>query len=232
MRRLSASPSAEPSSRQTAEANDKTILIADSQYLTTAALTTLLLENGYTVQTAGSRHELIGKLKSGDVSLIVTDYILFDYRSINDLKEIIAGQPEIPMLVMSNSMSQMQIRELNQAGIRNIALKTDDRSELLQAVSSALKKKKAYTSSVLDLLLHDETPAQDACQLTTSEIEIVRLISSGLSTKEIAAKKHLSFHTVTTHRKNIFRKLGVSSSQEMMLLAIKAGLIDNIEYHI
>ncbi|UWX56976.1 response regulator transcription factor [Chlorobaculum sp. MV4-Y] len=228
MPRPSAVQSAEPSSNR----DHGTILIADSQYLTTAALTALLLEKGYTVEMAESRHELIGKLKSCEVSLIITDYILFDYRSINDLKEIIAGKPEIPVLVLSNSMNQMQIRELNQAGIKNIALKTDDRSELLQGVSSALKKKKAYTSSVLDILLHQDRPAQDACLLTTSEIDIVRLISSGLSTKEIAAKKHVSFHTVMTHRKNIFRKLGVSSSQEMMLLAIKAGLIDNIEYHI
>jgi DNA-binding NarL/FixJ family response regulator len=226
-RPVSAQPAEQSSNR-----NNGAILIADNQYLTTAALAVLLLENGYSVQTAGSRHELIGKLKSCDLSLIITDYILFDYRSINDLKEIIAGKPELPVLVLSNSISQMQIRELNQAGIRNIALKTDDRAELLHAVASALNKKKAYTSSVLDLLLHEDTPQLDTSQLTASEIEIVRLISSGLSTKEIAAKKHLSFHTVTTHRKNIFRKLGVSSSQEMMLLAIKAGLIDNIEYHI
>ncbi len=232
MHRPSASPSAEPSSRQTSEANDKTILIADSQYLTTTALSSLLVEKGYTVQTAASRHELIGELKSGDVSLLVTDYILFDYRSINDLREIAASQPEIPVLVLCNSINPMQIRELNLAGIRNIALKTDERTELLHAVATALKKKKAYTGSVLDILLHQDGPAQEANLLTSSEIEIVRLISSGLSTKEIAAKKHISFHTVMTHRKNIFRKLGVSSSQEMMLLAIKAGLIDNIEYHI
>jgi DNA-binding NarL/FixJ family response regulator len=224
--------SAEPSPRQTSEANDKTILIADSQYLTTTALNSLLLEKGYTVQTAASRHELIGKLKSGDVSLLVTDYILFDYRSINDLREIAASQPEVPVLVLCNSINPMQIRELNLAGIRNIALKTDERTELLHAITTALKKKKAYTGSVLDILLHQDGPAQEANLLTSSEIEIVRLISSGLSTKEIAAKKHISFHTVMTHRKNIFRKLGVSSSQEMMLLAIKAGLIDNIEYHI
>jgi DNA-binding NarL/FixJ family response regulator len=226
-RPVSAQPAEQSSNR-----NNGAILIADNQYLTTAALAALLLENGYTVQTAESRHELIGKLKSCDVSLIVTDHLLFDYRSIDDLKEIIAGKPELPVLVLSNSISQMQIRELNQAGIRNIALKTDDREELLHAVTSALNKKKACTSSVLDLLLHEDRPQLDTSQLTASEIEIVRLISSGLSTKEIAAKKHLSFHTVTTHRKNIFRKLGVSSSQEMMLLAIKAGLIDNIEYHI
>ncbi|NTU52409.1 MAG: response regulator transcription factor [Chlorobiaceae bacterium] len=214
------------------DSESKTILIADTQYLTTVALTSLLRERGYSVLSALCRQELIGKLKSHAISLIITDYILFDYRSINDFREIIAGNPEIPTMVLSNSINTMQIRELNLAGIKNIALKTDDQAELLQAVASALKKKKAYSGSVLDILLRQDGPAQDACLLTSSEIEIVRLISSGLSTKEIASKKHISFHTVMTHRKNIFRKLGVSSSPELMMFAIKAGLIDNIEYHI
>jgi len=232
MHRPSASPSAEPSSNRNPETSGNTILIADTQYLTTAALTSLLQEKGYEVQSVASRKELLIELKNRGLSLLVTDHVLFDYHSVNDLREIMAGRPEIPVLVLSNSLNQMQIRELNQAGIRNIALKTDDRTELLQAVVSALKKKKAYSGSVLDILLKQEVSSQGAGLLTASETEIVRLISSGLSTKEIASKKHISFHTVMTHRKNIFRKLDVSSSQEMMLLAIKAGLIDNIEYHI
>jgi DNA-binding NarL/FixJ family response regulator len=231
MSRSTAQPETSPR-QQDREPEAKTIVIADTQYLTTVAMTTVLVEQGYRVLHVESRNELASRLGEGNISLLITDYTLFDYRSINDLREVIANQPEIPVLVFGNSMNPMQIRELNQAGIRNIALKTDERSELLQVISSALKRKKAYTGSVLDMLLRQDEPSLDACQLTTSEIEIVRLISSGLSTKEIAAKKHLSFHTVTTHRKNIFRKLGVSSSQEMMMLAIKAGLIDNIEYHI
>ena len=53
-----------------------------------------------------------------------------------------------------------------------------------------------------------------------------------MTTKEIAAQKHISFHTVMTHRKNIFRKLNVNSSSELIMFAIKAGWIDNIEYYI
>jgi DNA-binding NarL/FixJ family response regulator len=208
------------------------ILIADTQFLTTEALRSLLTEDGYQVTTVSARAELLEYLQKHEVSLIVTDYILFDFRSINDLRELGELHDGSPILVISNSVNQMQIKELNNAGIRNIALKTDDRIELLQAVKTALKGKKAYSGSVLDILLKQDGPAEDACLLTTSEIEIVRLISTGLTTKEIAVKKHVSFHTVMTHRKNIFRKLGVSSSPELMMFAIKAGLIDNIEYHI
>ncbi|NTU58769.1 MAG: response regulator transcription factor [Chlorobiaceae bacterium] len=209
-----------------------TILIADTQYLTTEALKSLLSETGYRIEAVSSRNELIEYLKQNEVSLIVTDYVLLDFRSINDLKEIGEHNPGSHLLILSNSINQMQIKEFNNAGIRNIALKTDDRTELLHAVTSAMKGKKAYSGSVLDILLKQDGPIEDACLLTSSEIEIVRLISSGLSTKEIATKKHISFHTVMTHRKNIFRKLGVTSSPELMMFAIKAGLIDNIEYHI
>jgi DNA-binding NarL/FixJ family response regulator len=208
------------------------ILIADTQFLTTEALRSILTEAGYEVSVVTARSMLVEYLQKHEVSLIVTDYILFDFRSINDLRELRELHAGSPILVICNSVNQMQIKELNNAGIRNIAMKTDDRVELLQAVTSALKGKKAYSGTVLDILLKQDGPAEDACLLTTSEIEIVRLISTGLTTKEIAVKKHVSFHTVMTHRKNIFRKLGVSSSPELMMFAIRAGLIDNIEYHI
>ena len=73
---------------------------------------------------------------------------------------------------------------------------------------------------------------EDPKYLTVSEIEIVKLIANGLTTKEIAAKRNISYHTVNTHRKNIFKKVEVSNASELIILAIKAGWIDNIEYYI
>jgi DNA-binding NarL/FixJ family response regulator len=73
---------------------------------------------------------------------------------------------------------------------------------------------------------------EETNQLTTSEIEIVRLIGQGLTTKEIASRKILSFHTIMTHRKNILRKLGVSNASELIMFAVRTGIIDTIEYHI
>lgn len=208
------------------------ILIADTQYLTNEALSGLLESLGHSISVATTRDDFLDQLNRREISLIVTDYVLFDFRSVPDLAELRKLSPETPLLILTGSISQMQIKELNSAGIRNISLKTDDRDELVQSVASALKGKKHYSGSVLDILLKHDGPAEEPCHLTTSEIDIVRQISSGLTTKEIAKKKHISFHTVMTHRKNIFRKLGVTSSPELMMYAIKAGLIDNIEYHI
>ena len=92
-----------------------------------------------------------------------------------------------------------------------------------------------YTPDLLDLVVdNSEVPQidEESRNLTHSEIEIVKLIASGYTTKEIAGQRNVSFHTVNTHRKNIFRKLGVNNASELIMQAIKSGWIDNIEYYI
>ena len=68
--------------------------------------------------------------------------------------------------------------------------------------------------------------------LTQTETEIVRAIAQGKTTKEIAAERYLSVHTVTTHRKNIFRKLGINTAHEATRYALRAGLVDSSEFYI
>ena len=124
---------------------------------------------------------------------------------------------------------------MNSIGITNVILKTAEREEIFGAINATLKGKKYYSNELLDILfevIEKKSSPDDAGQLTYSELEIVRLISEGLTTKEIAARKFISFHTVITHRKNIFRKLGVSSVSELLMYAIKSGWINMVEYHI
>lgn len=68
--------------------------------------------------------------------------------------------------------------------------------------------------------------------MTTAERNILREIALGKTTKEIAAERNLSFHTINSHRKNIFRKLGVNNVHEAIKYAMKTGIVDLIEYYI
>lgn len=81
------------------------------------------------------------------------------------------------------------------------------------------------------LLTPTETP-QEENRLTPTETEILRDIALGLTTREIAEKRYSSFHTVNTHRKNIFRKIGVNNVHEATRYALRAGLVDSAEYYI
>ena len=213
------------------------VLIADSQFLITESLKFILQSEGrFNVnKVVTEKSELIKALKTENISLLILDHLMIDISGISELKEIKISFPHLKMLVISNSISKADLHELNSAGINDIILKTADKEELIEAIDLTLKGKKYYSNELLDLLFEvneKKSLIEGIGQLTISEIEIVRLISDGLTTKEIASRKFISFHTVITHRKNIFRKLGVTSISELIMYSIKAGWIDTIEYHI
>ena len=213
------------------------LLIADSQYLITESLKVILQgdKRFNIIKVVSEKNELTRLLLLENISLLLIDHVLTDIGSISELKEIKISFPDLKVLVISNSISRSDLQELNSSGIINIILKTADREEIFEAIDSALKGKKYYSSELLDLLFEvneKKNSNEETGQLTVSEIEIVRLISEGLTTKEIASRKFISFHTVISHRKNIFRKLSVTSISELIMYSIRAGWINTIEYHI
>ena len=73
---------------------------------------------------------------------------------------------------------------------------------------------------------------EERINLTKTETDVLIAIAQGMTTKEIAEKRFSSFHTINTHRKNIFRKLGVNNVHEATKYALRAGLIDAADYYI
>ena len=213
------------------------VLIADSQFLITESLKYILQsEGGFKItKVVTEKKELINVLKREPVSLLIVDNILMDLSDISELKEIRSSFPNLKILIISNTITRKELQEFNSAGIKNVILKIADKEELLEAIDASLKGKKYYSGELLDLLFETNKPKNnfgEKTQLTKSELDIAKLIAEGLTTKEIAARKFISYHTVISHRKNIFRKLGVTSVSELIMVAIKSGWINTIEYHI
>ena len=213
------------------------VLIADSQFLITESLKLILQNNGRFIveKVVTEKNDLINTLNLKNSSILVIDPSLTDIEDLNELKEIKTSFPDIKVLVITNNISKHELQELNTADIKNVILKTAGKEEIFEALDASLKGKKYYSNELIDLLFEvneKKNQGKETGQLTISEVEIVRLISEGLTTKEIAARKFISFHTVISHRKNIFRKLGVTNISELIMYAIKAGLINTIEYYI
>ena len=213
------------------------ILIADNQFLITESLKYILHNQGGfdIINVVKEKSELLKALEKEDFTLLIIDHIQLDINGISELKEILSHFPHLKVLIISNTITSLELHEFNSAGITNIILKIAGKEEVFDAIDSSLKGKKYYSDELLDLLLKTDernSSSEEPVQLTTSELEIVRLISEGLTTKEIASRKFISFHTVISHRKNIFRKLGVTSVSELIMLAIKSGWINTIEYYI
>jgi DNA-binding NarL/FixJ family response regulator len=215
----------------------KNVLIADSQFLIVEALKFLLgKEERFSIEgVVNNKIELELILEKNNHALLLIDYYMINFESIIDFKNLMLKFPEVSVLIVVNSITKPDFIELNKWGFKNIIYKTADQDEFLSAIDSTIKGRKYFSSEILDLMIDlnaDKQVGEETKSLTSSEIEIVRLISQGLTTKEIALKKHVSFHTVNTHRKNIFRKLNVSNVSELVMNAIKLGWIDTIEYYI
>jgi len=212
------------------------VVIADSQYLILEALQSVMSQNaGFMVKgIAKTQAELLSWLGKIPGGLLIIDASGLGISS-TELRQIKQQFPSFSWLILTDILTKNEFDELIKSGIRNIAYKNIGERDLIEAIESTRDGKKFFSDEVLDLALESrerKSISDKPANLTASEIDVVRLIANGMTTKEIATKKYISHHTVNTHRKNIFRKMEVSNSSELILNAIKAGLIDNIEYFI
>jgi DNA-binding NarL/FixJ family response regulator len=223
------------------------ILIADSQFLTTESLVKLIEaeERYFVCGVAGTRSALMEMMQANKPDLVITDINLIDYDGTDDVISLTKENGEVSLLILTNQLTNAEVQRLLFSGINNIALKTDKKDDLLYSIEMALKHRRHFSDDILEMILemnngrnvpaesHEMlSPGLDSAKLTSSEHDIVKLIAEGFTTKQIASRKNISFHTVMTHRKNIFRKLNINSVSDLTRYAIRKGLIDNIEYNI
>jgi DNA-binding NarL/FixJ family response regulator len=211
------------------------IIIADTQLLIIEGLKSLLQGRSNNNYTVCSKYELYKTLRNKTAEILIVDYFLLDFDGFNEIKELRKSYPALKIIILTNNISRNELFEFSNLGIKNILHKNTEKEDLFACLDAVLRGKKYYSSTILDIMLELNEPKDvnnNPVQLTASEVEIVRLIAEGLTNKEIAIRKFLSIHTIMTHRKNILRKLDVSNASELIMYAIKNGIIDAIEYHI
>ena len=208
------------------------VLIADNQGITRAGLMYLLQSYSETdSRCVADKAGLIEELKSCPDGVVIVDYTLFD---INDAAELLVLGDRFPnacWLLFSDDLSTDFIRMVVASSTRfGVVLKDSPLSEIRLAITTALAGQRYICQRVTEMLL--TTEKKEIVKLTATETEILKDIALGMTTKEIAEKRFSSFHTVNTHRKNIFRKLGVNNVHEATKYALRAGLVDSAEYYI
>ncbi len=217
--------------------NKTYVIIADSQFLVSEGMKNVL-DSTDRFEFAGiyvTSFELRQQMISLGEGVVVIDIFSLDIENVWQAVSFFGTLEGFKPLLLVNSISKGDLAILGRAGYRNVLSKNAGREEILLALDLCLKGKKYYSPEILDLLLEgndDRLLVEESKSLTISELEIVKLIAQGFTTKEIAQRKFVSFHTVNTHRKNIFRKLQVSNVSELVMVAIKSGWIDTIEYYI
>lgn len=216
---------------------EKLIYIADNQDLTREGIISFVnqhFDGEAKIEVMAYRDELFNKAEKHPF-LIIIDHATFEWDSPKDYELLRKGFPDIPVLVVSDIFTYAQAKEVLNAGISHFIMKTGSREDFFNALKAVVNKKKFISSDVYDILISKDNVNSSgitAIKLSPAETEIARLIAEGNTTKEIAGFKHLSFHTVNTHRKNIFRKLGINTSLELVKYVMNSGLSTDIEYHI
>jgi DNA-binding NarL/FixJ family response regulator len=214
------------------------IMIADPQDFTRLGICSILslYYNGrVSFDSVSTKEDLIAKLKTEEYHAIILDFDLLDFKNMGEVTLLRSLAPGVALLIVSENQSSEDILRLVEGGITNYILKSSSETELTEAISAALANRKYFSSEVLDILFEQKNSGKALStqgKLTLAETEIVRMIAQGLTTKEIALARHLSFHTIITHRKNIFRKLNISNSSELLMYAIRNGVVDSGEYYI
>jgi Response regulator containing a CheY-like receiver domain and an HTH DNA-binding domain len=212
----------------------KICLLADNQFVTSKGVSTLLKEVGVdAILRVETTDELQEKLGEYPDALVVLDYTLFNFTSMQQMLNLKNANKESFWLLFSDELSEHFLRQvLFTETTISVVMKLDSPKEIMDALNSVVNSKSYICDSVKQILNDKPTTEVIPISLTASERMILHEIALGKTTKEIAHEKCLSFHTVNSHRKNIFRKLEVNNLHEAIKYAIRAGIFDVAEYYI
>ena len=214
----------------------KTCILADNQFITSEGLVTVLKKIGIgSIVKAGTAIELREKLKLYPDSIVVLDYALFDFFSMQQMLNVKSAVKKSAWILFSNELGEHFLRHilLSDPTI-SVVMKNDSEEEVMTALQNAAHNTPYVCESVEHILQNDNLPSINpvSVNLTAAEKIILHEIAMGKTTKEIAYEKNLSFHTVNSHRKNIFRKLEINNVHDAVKYAVRAGIFDVAEYYI
>ena len=210
-------------------------IIADNQELTRFALESLLQKDeDNVIYRAFDKARLVELLKEHENAVVLLDYTLFDFADEDQLLIIAERFNLSNWVLISDELTPQFIRRVVYSSHQfSIIFKDGSMSDIREALN-AVEHHTRYLSqrSLETIIIQQQEEGKNDHLLTTTEMEIVKALAQGKTTKEIAAERFSSIHTVTTHRKNIFRKLGINTAHEAVKYALRAGLIDPSEFYI
>ena len=212
------------------------ITLADCQDITRAGMQYVFSSiAGADCHLAEDKYEMIEQLRQHPDAIVVLDYTLFDINDVEELQILHDRFPEVRWLLFSVDLSLDFVKRVMAMGHGfSVLLKESPMHEIREAIDYAIHKRRYICQRTTEQLFAPEQQStdEDEVKLTRTEVEILKDIALGMTTKEIAEKRYSSFHTINTHRKNIFRKIGVNNVHEATKYALRAGLVDSAEYYI
>jgi two-component system, NarL family, response regulator NreC len=211
-----------------------TVLLADDHALIRAGLRLVVqLHPEFTVVgEANDGRQAVAMAQSLKPDVVVMDIGMPNLNGIEASRQIRESLPETQVVMLSMHSDEGYILQALKAGARAYLLKDSAESDLARAIHAAADGKSFFSPAVGKVLLEDymrklrRTGGEDSYDLLSPrEREILQLVAEGKSSKEIASLLDLSVYTVETHRARIMQKLNLRGIPELILYAVRKGII-------
>lgn len=210
------------------------ILLADDHTIMRNGLR-LLLERQPGFQVIGEAadgRETVEMTETLRPDVVVLDIAMPNLNGIEAARQIAAKLPGIAVVILSMHSDESYVLRALKAGARAYLLKDSAESDLISAIKAVTEGKAFFSPAISKMLVDDYVlRLQQRCVddsyelLTTREREILQLVAEGKSNKDVANLLSLSLYTVETHRGNIMQKLNLHSVPELILYAVRKGVI-------
>lgn len=210
------------------------ILVADDHTLFRAGLIKLLEAFGFSdTAEADNGQTAIELAKSFRPSVVLLDIEMPILNGIGACKQIAESHPEIKIIMLTMHEEDEFLFEAIKAGATGYVLKNYASRDLLQVIESALKGEPCLDPKLASKLMTEFSKVQNRekkradlfHRLTSREREILKLVTEGMSNKEVAGALYISDKTVKNHLKNIFSKLGVNDRTKAAVIALKEKIV-------
>ena len=210
------------------------ILLADDHNVMRAGLK-LLLEShpGFKViSEASDGNQAVVNAAAAKPDVAVLDIAMPNLNGIEAAQRISAQLPQTAIIILSMHSDEGYVLRALKSGARGYLLKDSAESDLIQAIKAVSEGKAFFSPEISKVLAEDYVReinirgADDRYDLLTSrERELLQLLVEGKSNKDIAGSLNLSLYTVETHRRNLQTKLNLHSFPELILYAVRKGII-------
>ena len=210
------------------------ILLADDHTVMRNGLR-LLLErqrNLTVVGEASDGRETVRLAETLSPNVVVMDIAMPNLNGIEASRQIVSANPQTAIVILSMHSDESYVIRALKAGARAYLLKDSAEGDLIAAIHAITDGKSFFSPAISRILVEDymrqleQKHVEDTYELLTArEREILQLLAEGKTNKEVAAMLNLSVYTVETHRTHILQKLNIHNVPELILYAVRKGII-------
>jgi two-component system response regulator NreC len=210
------------------------ILLADDHIVMRNGLRLLLERQPHlkVVGEAADGRQAVALSESANPDVVIMDIGMPNLNGIEAARQIVNHNPRTAIAILSMHSDESYVIRALKAGARAYLLKDSAEADLLAAVRALTEGKSFFSPAISKILVEDymrqleSRGAEDTYELLTNrEREILQLLAEGRTNKEVANMLNLSLYTVETHRTHILQKLNLHSVPELILYAVRKGII-------